>query len=130
MSKTESPSHLVFVYGTLMKGEQHHEVLMQSRFVGPAVTQALYDLEQIDYYPAMIPGGATAIRGEVFEVDDATLAQLDALEEVPMYYVRETITLDDGRAVLAYLMPRERVEGSSPIPSGYFRLRTAPRKRR
>jgi len=126
---TPTPSHLVFVYGTLMKGELHHEVLLQSRFVGPAVSQALYDLEQIDYYPAMIPGGKTAIRGELFEVDDATLAKLDSLEEVPVYYVRETITLEDGTKALAYLMPRERVEGSSPIPSGYFRLRTAPPKR-
>ncbi len=122
--------HRVFVYGTLMKAEQHSEVLATSRFVGPAESLAEYELVQIDDYPAMIPGGATVIRGEVFEVDAATLAKLDALEEVPTYYVREMIALADGTQAHAYIMPRERVEGGSPIPSGYFRLRTAPPKRR
>lgn len=123
-------SHLVFVYGTLMKGEQHSEVLMKSRFVGPAESRPEYELVQIDYYPAMIPGGNTVIRGEVYEVDEATLTELDALEEVPVYYVREMIALADGTSAHAYIMPRERAEGASPIPSGYFRLRTAPPKRR
>ncbi len=123
-------SHLIFVYGTLMKGEQHSEVLMKARFVGPAESLPEYELVHIDYYPAMIPGGSTVIRGEVYEIDGDTLSKLDALEEVPVYYVRETIALADGTSVQAYIMPRERVEGASPIPSGYFRLRTAPPKRR
>ncbi len=125
-----STPHVVFVYGTFMKGETHHGVLAQSRFLGPATSLPAYDLEQIDDYPAMIPGGSTAIRGELYEVDDATLSKLDAIEEVPVYYLRETITLANGTVAQTYLMPRERVQGSSPIPSGYFRLRTAPPKRR
>lgn len=122
--------HLVFVYGTLMKGEQHHEVLMHTKFVGPSETLPSYDLVQIDYYPAMIPGGGTTIRGELYEVDDATLAKLDELEEVPHYYVRETIALADGKKALAYVMPKDRVDRAAPIPSGYFRMRTAPPKRK
>ncbi len=125
-----SQSHRVFVYGTLMKGEQHSEVLMKARFIGPSESLPEYELVQIDYYPAMIPGGATTIRGEVYEVDDEMLRKLDELEEVPVYYVRQSIALADGTSAHAYIMPRERVEGSSPIPSGYFRLRTAPPKRR
>ncbi len=122
--------HLVFVYGTLMKGEQHHEVLSSQRFVGPMRTRAEYDLVQIDYYPALLEGGGVAVQGELYEVDDATLAELDELEEVPIYYLRKAIELEDGTQAETYIMPRERVEGGSPIPTGYFRLRTAPPKRR
>jgi gamma-glutamylcyclotransferase (GGCT)/AIG2-like uncharacterized protein YtfP len=113
-----------------MKGEQHHEVLSSQRFVGPVRTRAEYDLVQIDYYPALLEGGSVAVQGELYEVDDATLAELDELEEVPIYYLRKGIELEDGTQAETYIMPRERVEGGSPIPTGYFRLRTAPPKRR
>jgi len=122
-------SHIVFVYGTLMKGELHHTSIAHARFVRAAETQPEYELVQIDYYPAMLSGGGSRIMGELYEVDDQTLARLDELEEVPHYYERRTITLADGTDALAYVMPRERARGSSPIPSGYFRMRTAPPKK-
>jgi gamma-glutamylcyclotransferase (GGCT)/AIG2-like uncharacterized protein YtfP len=119
----------VFVYGTLMKGELHHTSIQHARFVRTAETQPAYDLVQIDYYPAMLPGGQVAIRGELYEVDDETLARLDELEEVPHYYERQVITLADGSEAQTYVMPRERAQTSTPIPSGYFRMRTAPPKK-
>lgn len=121
--------HRVFVYGTLMKGEHHHEVLKEASFVGLTETHAHYELVQIDYYPALLPEGKTRVMGEVYEVDDLTLAQLDELEEVPDYYVRERIKLADDSEAFAYLMPRARAEGAEPIASGYFRMRTAPPKK-
>ena len=116
----------MFVYGTLMKGELHHTTMAHARFVRATETGPEYDLVQIDYYPAMLVGGSHRVMGELYEVDDPTLARLDRLEEVPDYYERKTITLADGTEALAYVMPRERAAGSSPIPSGYFRMRTAP----
>jgi gamma-glutamylcyclotransferase (GGCT)/AIG2-like uncharacterized protein YtfP len=121
--------HRVFVYGTLMKGEHHHEVLKSASFVGLTETQGNFDLVQIDYYPALLPEGKTRIMGELYEVDDATLAELDELEEVPDYYVRERIKLADDSEAFVYLMPRERAAGAEPIASGYFRMRTAPPKK-
>jgi gamma-glutamylaminecyclotransferase len=119
----------VFVYGTLMKGELHHASIAHARFLRTAETLPAYDLVQIDYYPAMIEGGALAIRGELYEVDDHTLAGLDELEEVPHYYQRITIDLSDGSQAQTYVMPRDRAHDSTPIPSGYFRMRTAPPRR-
>ena len=119
----------MFVYGTLMKGELHHTTMAHARFVRAAETAPEYDLVQIDYYPAMIAGGSHRVLGELYEIDDQTLARLDRLEEVPDYYERKTITLGDGTEAIAYVMPRERAVSGSPIPSGYFRMRTAPPKR-
>jgi gamma-glutamylaminecyclotransferase len=121
--------HIVFVYGTLMKGELHHTSIEHARFLRTAETQPAYDLVQIDYYPAMIEGGTLTIRGELYEIDDQTLAHLDELEEVPRYYERKPIKLSDGSEALTYVMPRERAQTSTPIPSGYFRMRTAPPKK-
>jgi gamma-glutamylcyclotransferase (GGCT)/AIG2-like uncharacterized protein YtfP len=125
-----SQRHELFVYGTLMQGEYHHETLAGAEFLGLVETLPLYDLVQIDYYPALLPGGSAKVRGELYRVDDAMLARLDALEEVPSYYVRERIELADGRSAFTYLMPRARAQAGVPIDSGYFRMRTAPPKRR
>lgn len=120
----------MFVYGTLMKGELHHTSLEHARFLRTAETLPRYELLQIDYYPAMIAGGALAIHGELYEVDEPTLALLDELEEVPSYYERCEIELADGTRAQTYIMPRERAHPSSiPIPSGHFRLRTQPPKK-
>lgn len=119
----------MFVYGTLMKGELHHTSIQHAQFLRTAETLPAYDLVQIDYYPAMIPGGQVAIRGELYTVDDETLARLDELEEVPHYYERVNIELADGTQAQTYVMPRERAQSSTPIPSGYFRMRTAPPKK-
>ena len=111
----------VFVYGTLMRGEHHHDVLAGAEFVHVANTEPLYDLFRIDYYPALVHGGSTTVRGEVYRVGEAMLARLDELEEAPGYYEREWITLASGLRVQTYVMPRERLHDASPIPSGDFR---------
>lgn len=113
----------VFVYGTLMRGEHHHDVIQHAELLGPARTLPHYDLVLVDYYPALIRGGALSVEGELYRVDAATLDALDVLEEVPSLYQRERIQLEDGRVAETYLLPRERATGSRPIPSGSFRRR-------
>lgn len=117
--------HLVFAYGTLMQGEHHHDQLRGAEFLGARSTRAQYELVQIDYFPAMLTGGATSVVGELYAVDDAILARLDELEEVPHFYVRESIELSDDTRAETYLMPRSRVVQATPIPSGSFRDRYA-----
>jgi len=113
----------LFVYGTLMRGEYHHGTLGAARYLGPAQTAAEFSLHLVDYYPAMSRPGLGAVYGELFEVDDAALGALDALEDVPALYLREAIPLADGRVAQAYVLPAARVPaGARPIPSGNFRV--------
>lgn len=113
----------LFVYGTLMRGEHHHDVIAGAELIGEAATLPAYELVLIDYFPAMLAGGSTAVHGELYRVDAATLARLDVLEEVPDYYVRVRIELAGGGRADTYLMPRERASAARPIPSGSFRGR-------
>ena len=116
--------HLVFVYGTLMQDEHHHDQLEGATFLGSRRTKPEYDLVQVDYFPAMLAGGRTSVQGELYSVNQALLARLDELEEVPHYYVREVIELSDGTHADSYLMPRERALDAKPIAGGCFRTRS------
>ena len=77
------PSTLVFVYGTLLFGERNHGLLVSARLVGEARTLPAFQLHDLGPYPGLVAGGEHAIVGEVYAVDDATLAALDRLEAPP-----------------------------------------------
>jgi gamma-glutamylaminecyclotransferase len=115
----------VFVYGTLLAGEANHGLLHRARFCGEACTPARFALHDLGAYPAMIANGHDAIAGEVYEVDAATLRDLDALEDHPTYYQRTWITLADGSAAETYLLPVADVAGHPVIGSGRWRARSA-----
>jgi gamma-glutamylcyclotransferase (GGCT)/AIG2-like uncharacterized protein YtfP len=70
-----------------------------------------------------VSGGAHAVAGEVYEVDEATLAALDRLEGHPRFYRRTRIALDDTSLVQTYLLPPEQVEGHPVVASGNWRSR-------
>ncbi len=110
--------HLVFVYGTLLQGEVNHDLLATARFVAEARTEPCFELFDLGPFPAMNAGGQTAVLGEVYAVDDATLARLDRLEGHPSFYQRMQIRLDGGQEVQTYLMDRARMHGRVLIPSG------------
>lgn len=114
-------AHRVFVYGTLLAGEPNHRVLAGARFSGPARTLPAFELVSLGPYPAMVPGGATAVVGEVYEVDDAGLARLDWLEGYPDLYDRDVIDLADGTRAIAYLQRPAQAAGLPRIPSGEWR---------
>lgn len=113
----------MFVYGTLLRGESNHGLLVRAELLGTACTEARYELVDLGGYPAMLPGGTVPVRGEVWGVDDATLSRLDELEGHPGYYRRRSLKLDDGRSVQAYLLPREQARGCPRIESGDWRRR-------
>lgn len=115
-----SRPHLVFVYGTLMTGERYHELLGGSEPAGGASTAPRYRLINLGPYPALVSGGHTAVRGELYRVDDATLERLDHLEDHPELYQRREIELADGRRALAYFF--DEAEGRE-IVSGDWKRR-------
>lgn len=99
----------VFVYGSLLAGEPNHRLLRggtivsedgcfsrshaPAKFLGAASTQPLFRLWDLGSYPGMTRGGAVSVVGEVYDVDEGTLARLDALEGHPSFYRRERLRL-------------------------------------
>lgn len=76
--------HLVFVYGTLMRGYENHSYLEGQRFLGEARTRPGYRLHQLTGYPGMVPhpGEKSGIPGELWEVNEVCLHELHRLEGV------------------------------------------------
>lgn len=112
---------VVFVYGTLRRGEGNHDLLATAEFLGMARTAADFLLFDLGAYPAVVAqpaGQGIAIVGELYAVDEATLAQLDALEEHPDYYVRHEIELPGGPTAWIYVLDAAEVSGAKPIAGG------------
>ena len=107
--------HLVFVYGTLLRGLSNHTLLAQARFLGEAWTKNSYAL-YLDTFPKVIRDEpVSTIAGELYLVDGTTLALLDDLEDHPFMYRREQVSviMDDGEEVLAWIY-------FHPEPGGYL----------
>ncbi len=103
----------IFVYGTLQRGYGNNRLLTDATFIGSATTEKSYVLFQCGF-PKAVPFTKNntkllPVKGEVFEVDKATLHCCDQLEGHPNWYVRTPITvlMDNGETeqVEIYEMP-------------------------
>jgi gamma-glutamylcyclotransferase (GGCT)/AIG2-like uncharacterized protein YtfP len=108
---------LLFVYGTLRQGERNHAELKGARFVREASTHPRYQLVDMGSYPALLEGGTTAVRGELYELEERWLPHLDAFEDVPALYERKLVSIP-GASALGYVMRREVAQTAPVIPSG------------
>ncbi len=97
---------LVFVYGTLKRGLRNNELLAGEQFLREARTLPIYRLYDGGPYPCLVedqPQGL-AIRGEIWCVNETTLARLDEFEGVPHLFVRREIGVEGSATpVFAYL---------------------------
>jgi len=90
-------THLVFVYGTLKEGYPNFRVNTGRRVPGEFVTVEAWPLYVVGdiRVPWLVerPGEGHRVHGQVFAVDDETLARMDELELVdqPDWYTRRTI---------------------------------------
>lgn len=109
---------LVFVYGTLKRGQPNHHLLASCRFLGKAALAGL-QLHDLGPFPMAIPGEGT-IHGEVYGVPAAALPALDRLEGVPRLYARRRRRLDDGRRVWVYVGRPRQVRHSPALPQGHW----------
>jgi gamma-glutamylcyclotransferase (GGCT)/AIG2-like uncharacterized protein YtfP len=96
--------YYAFVYGTLKKGYRNNILLSQSVFVQEATTKPKYKIYDCGMYPCMIKDDkGNSITGEIYEIDETTLARLDRLEGVPYLYQRDEIQLENfDKPTLAY----------------------------
>lgn len=116
--------HRVFVYGTLKRGFRRHHALEAQKFLGPATTTTGFCLFDLGSYPGLIrTDNGISIEGELYEVDDSCLVELDVIEAVDQgLYGRESIQLlapwDDGPALTyIYLQSTEGHAEISQWPS-------------
>ncbi len=119
--------HALFIYGTLMPGLRLEAEMHGARFMGPA--QVPGRLVDVGRYPGLLQGDGS-VSGEVYEVDAAHLARLDAVEDmVPSdraasQYWREEVTVASGplqgQRVQTYVYNRP-VSGCTLIEHGDYR---------
>jgi gamma-glutamylcyclotransferase (GGCT)/AIG2-like uncharacterized protein YtfP len=106
---------LVFVYGTLKRGEKNHDWLEGASWQGEAELSGVL-LHDLGPFPMAVIGEGTAI-GEVYAVEERGLARLDELEGYPRLYDRQVLSLSDGRQAWVYL-GRPRQVRHAPLVAG------------
>ena len=114
MSKT-----ILFLYGTLKRGQKSHHFLVGQEFLGTATTMPLYRLYALGWHPGMVldPDNGVEVTGELWAVDDATLAKLDVYEGTPDWFIRQDIAVRDlFLTVLSYLFNGTVPAGSCSQP--------------
>lgn len=118
---------LVFVYGTLMRGQRNHSLLFGSRYVCEGLTGPGFELVDLGDFPALIPAPegeqTSAIAGEVYAVDHSILEILDEIEDHPRFYRRTPIELEDGSLCDAYLLTAHQAAFYPRIATGDWRTK-------
>lgn len=119
---------LVFVYGSLKRNQPNHHWLAGATWLGEASLNGvpLFDLGPFPMAVAIspVPEGCRPLQGELYQVDGASLHQLDRLEGTPRLFQRHWLTLSDGRSAWVYLGRAAQVRHVLPIPTGHW---TGPR---
>lgn len=126
-----------FAYGTLKRNRSNHDLLTGSRFIGKGVTEQKYGFylgpdeqslkgSSIPYLFKEPRKGDQAVRvyGEVWEVNEFTLNQLDQFEGHPYWYQRAetSVKLNSGENISSslYIMPGQPDSHLKVISSGCF----------
>lgn len=88
---------ILFVYGSLKRGCSNVEQMGDSKFLEKAITPSNYKLYDYGGYPALVQveeGEGLAIKGELWEVSEETLARLDKFEGVDQgLYFRDKLKI-------------------------------------
>jgi gamma-glutamylcyclotransferase (GGCT)/AIG2-like uncharacterized protein YtfP len=100
--------HLVFVYGTLRQGggRAMPKLFPEAKFVGRGkVRGRLYDLGE---YPwLLIDEAGSLVMGEVYEIDDEILQELDEIEATADYRRQGTEVALEGQSMTCWVYAPE-----------------------
>lgn len=105
--------HILFVYGTLRKGQANHGRLKKSKYLGQVETAAKYELIVFDDSPGLIEPGTNSVVGELYEVNSEVLKEIDGFEQP---FERRPIELENGKMVYAYFMPKTKTHWTEKMP--------------
>jgi gamma-glutamylcyclotransferase (GGCT)/AIG2-like uncharacterized protein YtfP len=114
---------VLFVYDSLMSGEDQHGQLAAARSLGEATTAPEYELVDLGATGALLAGGTAAVSGELYALEAAALAAIDVQKGHPVLHRRAAIRLADGREAQAYLLSSDQAAGRRRIRSGDWRRR-------
>ena len=97
-------TQLIFIYGTLRRGGSAHHLMQGAEFKMKGSISGR--LIHIDQYPGLIHCDKQRVNGELYQVSDALISELDRYEgcfESPPHYLREEIEvlLENGETTSA-----------------------------
>jgi gamma-glutamylaminecyclotransferase len=125
--RLSTPQVLLFVYGTLLRGEANHPLLEGCRFLREVATGPGFELVDLGEFPGMVKGGRGSVQGELFSVPRDRFVALDALEDHPRTYWRTSVELADRSKAVTYLLIDEELCSRPRIASGDWRRHLAAR---
>lgn len=102
---------LLAVYGTLRRNHSRNNALIGCEFVGEVLTEEPFKMYDLGQFPAIIRGGDSPIVVDLYKVDQQTVSLCDAIEGHPIFYRRETTTIDN-KPVEIYVIQQD----VSPYP--------------
>jgi gamma-glutamylaminecyclotransferase len=92
---------MVFVYGTLMRNCYNHGYVKDQKYLGEAVLPG-YALYDVGSYLGIVPDEKERVLGELYEINQQCLEQLDILEDNGWLYSRRPVQLwQDGNRIEA-----------------------------
>ena len=118
-----SRENLVFVYGTLMRGERAHSFLSGAEYVGEyrLMGYAMYDL---GWYPGIVPDPGRTVYGEIYCVHEKMLRDMDRYEgEGSLYHRTEVIAENDTETVETFVYVYAKNPRGDLIPDGRWNSR-------
>ncbi len=87
---------ILFVYGTLKRGQMNNHFLVGQTFLGEAETLPKYRLYGLGWHPGMVDDtNGLAVKGELWRVDALSLAMMDEYEDHPNQFIRKVIEIRD-----------------------------------
>jgi gamma-glutamylcyclotransferase (GGCT)/AIG2-like uncharacterized protein YtfP len=115
----------IFVYGTLLREQGNWSWALRDQvFVCEAETEPEYSMISLGGFPGVLEDGDYSIKGEVFDVSDERMIDINRLEGVNHtdpeegMYRAEPITLIDGTEALIYIYNSSGTHKHTEIESG------------
>ena len=111
----------IFVYGSLRAGLPLNDALSNSSFIQTVKSESKYTMYDLGAFPCIRKNGETSIVGDLYSVDDDTLARLDMIEGIPTLYQRDFIDIkgwdNPDTEIYAYFFSNE-VYATPTVESG------------
>lgn len=107
----------LFVYGTLKQGFGNHVLLKDSTLIGTLELPG-YSMHSFGWFPVITPSQRDSVVGELYEIDEDTLARCDRLEGHPSFYQRITEHDSEHGEFYVYVQHPDEVQHLAKVEGG------------